>query len=62
MRKVMDLLIRVLGSVLSIQGINWILGFMGISIYVGINGYTLVVAAILGLPGILGLYLISYVM
>lgn len=62
MRKIMDLLIRVLGSMLSIQGINWILGMMGMSLYVGINGYTLAVSAVLGFPGILGLYFISYVM
>lgn len=62
LRKLLDLGIRVTASMLSIHGINCILSFLNIAIFVGVNGYTLAVAALLGLPGILGIYAISYLM
>lgn len=62
LRKLLDLGIRVTASMLSIHGINFILSLLNIGIFVGINGYTLAVSAFLGLPGILGIYAISYLM
>jgi hypothetical protein len=62
MRHFLDLVIRVLASMLSIEGINCVLKALGVAIYVGINGYTVALSAVLGLPGVLGLYVIGYLM
>ncbi len=62
MREFVNLLIRLCGGIAAIQGLNMILKSLGIAIYVGINGYTVVLSAILGLPGILGLYVVGYLL
>lgn len=62
MRKILDLLIRILGSMLAIHFINVVLFKLGMECFVGLNGYTLAVSAVFGLPGILGLYVIFYLM
>ncbi len=62
MREFVNLFIRLCGGIAAIQGLNMILKYLGIAIYVGINGYTIVLSAILGLPGILGLYVVGYLL
>lgn len=62
MRKVLDLVIRIMGSMLAIHFINLVLLKLGMECYVGLNGYTLAMAAVFGLPGILGLYVIFYLL
>lgn len=60
MKSIFRMIFRIIVCMVTIQGINMILGNMNIEIFVGMNGYTLVLSAILGLPGILGLYIIGY--
>ena len=62
MKRLFLFFLRVIICVLSIHGINYILQGMGEALYVGINGYTVVLGAILGLPGIIGLYVLIYLL
>ena len=60
MIRILNVCIRMTGCILAIHGINLILACLGMQLFVGINGITVVLAAILGLPGILGLYAVAY--
>ena len=62
MGKVINVIFRIVTCVLGIHIINLVLQSLQIALLVGINGYTVVLAAILGLPGILGLYVLLYLM
>ena len=60
MEKIINVIFRVAGCILSIHVINKILQAAGFTLLVGINGYTAILALVLGIPGILGLYLLLY--
>lgn len=62
MKRLFLFFFRIIICVLSIHGMNFILQEMGEVLYVGINGYTVVLSAILGLPGIIGLYVLMYLL
>lgn len=53
------MIIQLLGGVCLIYAVNEILALWNISAGVGINPLTIGVAAVLGIPGIIGLYGIS---
>lgn len=60
MKHLLDLVIRMGACLLLIHAINYVLVSQQMEVLVGINWATLLVSGILGFPGILGIYIIYY--
>lgn len=60
MESILKLLLRCLAGGVAIVTLNLILGSQGISTYVGINLLSLLTCGVLGLPGFLALYGLSF--
>lgn len=55
----LNLVMRSILGTVGIYFINMVLGFLGISLGVGINAVTVLTSGILGIPGLLALYAIG---